>query len=394
MTFLFACQQVRPTSVSIIDDDQVRNLVVTSPGDLTSALARADVKLAPWDRLLVNGYVTNPAATIAPGAVITVQVRHALPLTINGVPLQTAALTVGEALAERGVDLFAADVVDPAANTTVSAGLTVTYAASSPIRVTVDGHEFNVRSAAATTGAALASSGLPLVGLDYSSPAEDQPVPGDGAIRVARVSEALVLAQKTIPYKSSTQVSADIELGTEQVIQAGLGGLSMARTIVRFEDGKEVARRAEPEAVVRPPQDRVVARGSKIAIKTTTVNGATFQYWRAMQMYATVYSPCNSGTGGSCSFGTASGLRAGKGVVAVDPSLYAYLNGQRLYIPAYGFAVIGDLGGGYLVERKLGISRYKWIDLGFDDNNIEDMTGWLTVYFLAPAPASIPDALR
>ena len=40
------------------------------------------------------------------------------------------------------------------------------------------------------------------------------------------------------------------------------------------------------------------------------------------------------------------------------------------------------------------ISRYKWIDLGFDDDDIQDMTGWISVYFLAPAPASMPDVLR
>ena len=39
-------------------------------------------------------------------------------------------------------------------------------------------------------------------------------------------------------------------------------------------------------------------------------------------------------------------------------------------------------------------SRVIGIDLGFDDNNMPDMTGWVTVYFLAPAPATIPDALK
>jgi 3D (Asp-Asp-Asp) domain-containing protein len=139
----------------------------------------------------------------------------------------------------------------------------------------------------------------------------------------------------------------------------------------------------------------LVVRGTKIVDKATTVDGVSLSYWYTTQMYATVYSPCNSGTAdGSCSTGTASGLRAGKGVVAVDPALFAVLNGQRLYIPGYGHAVIGDVGGGYIVEQNLGISRYKWIDLGFDDNNIQDMTGWITVYFLSPAPAAIPDVLK
>jgi 3D (Asp-Asp-Asp) domain-containing protein len=146
--------------------------------------------------------------------------------------------------------------------------------------------------------------------------------------------------------------------------------------------------------MVRPPQNRIAVLGTKIVLKTATVNGVEIQYWRMLQMYATVYSPCTSGGSKQCSYGTASGLRAGKGVVAVDPGLYAYLNGQRIYVPGYGSAVIGDIGGGYIIEQNLGVSRYRWIDLGFDDNNLTDMTGWVTVYFLAPVPASIPDVLK
>ena len=75
-------------------------------------------------------------------------------------------------------------------------------------------------------------------------------------------------------------------------------------------------------------------------------------------------------------------------------SRFQLIAGQRLYIPGYGFAVVGDIGGGYIIENKLGISRTRWIDLGFDDNNLVDMTGWVTVYFLAPPPVAIPDFLK
>jgi hypothetical protein len=74
--------------------------------------------------------------------------------------------------------------------------------------------------------------------------------------------------------------------------------------------------------------------------------------------------------------------------------MYNYLQGARIYVPGYGYAVIGDIGGGYLLEESIGVSRYRWIDLGFNDNNIVDMSGWQTVYFLAPAPASIPPVMQ
>ena len=210
-----------------------------------------------------------------------------------------------------------------------------------------------------------------------------------------RVTESLILEQQTIPYESLTTESADVEFGVEQVMQPGRPGLAVTTTRLRRQDGTEISRQTAQRSVVMEPEDRVVLRGTKLVERTETIDGVSLTYWRNLQMYATIYSPCNSGTGdGSCSSGTASGRPAGKGVVAVDPSMYAFLNGQRLYIPGYGFAVVGDIGGGYIIEQNLGISRYKWIDLGFDDNNIQDMTGWVSVYFLAPAPSSIPDVLR
>jgi 3D (Asp-Asp-Asp) domain-containing protein len=231
------------------------------------------------------------------------------------------------------------------------------------------------------------------MGIDYSSPSENEAPPDDGQIRVVRVQEAVTLVSKSIPYETEFVESAEVALGTQEVLQPGQEGLAVERTRIRYEDGEEVSRIAETETVVTPPQKRVVRTGIKAVVNTITVDGVALEYWRAYEMYATVYSPCNSGTGG-CSYGTASGLRAGKGVVAVDPSLYSYLQGQRIYVPGYGFAVIGDLGGGYIIEDLIGVSRYRWIDLGFDDNNIVDMSGWLTVYFLAPVPPSIPPALQ
>ncbi len=67
---------------------------------------------------------------------------------------------------------------------------------------------------------------------------------------------------------------------------------------------------------------------------------------------------------------------------------------MRVYIPGSGVATIGDSGGGPIIETALGIPRTKWIDLGYDDNNIGGLSGWVTVYFLSPAPSVIPDFLR
>ena len=393
---LISCQpQNSPAAITILDREQVHTLV-TDERVPTELLTEARITLTPSDLLLVNGYPFPPELPLPP-EIDTLQIRRAVTVTLvtpgGEQELVTAANTVGEALHQAGIQLYAADFIDPPANTSLSAGMQVTYRPSRELTVMTSTGSTVIRSSAGTVGAALAGAGIPLVGLDYSLPAESEALPIDGQIRVVRVSESITLIQKAIPFETETVSSADVELGTQEIVQPGENGLAVTRTRIRYEDGQEVSRVIEDESVVRPPQTRIVNTGTKIVVKTTTVDGVTIEYWRAYEMYATIYSPCNSGTGG-CSYGTASGLKAGRGVVAVDPDMYGFLQGQRIYVPGYGFAVIGDVGGGYIVEELIGVSRYRWIDLGFDDNNIVDMSGWHTVYFLAPAPASVPPVMQ
>ncbi len=379
----------------LVDGDQV-HVISTSAHSAGQALIEAGITLSPADSILANGLPLSPDQPLPPN-VHNLQIRRAVNVTLvtpaGEQSVTTSAPTVSMVLHEAGYQLFAADFFDPPASTPVYAGMTITWRPAQEITVVTRSGDVRIRSSAATVGAALAEAGIPLIGLDRSLPAESEALPADGLVRVVRVREALEIVQKSIPFDTQTIASPDVTLGVQNILQAGQEGLAMTRIRIRYEDEQEVARSTEAESVVRPPQARVVQTGTKVVVNSQTIGGVTLDYWYVMQMYATVYSPCNSGSGG-CSYGTASGLRAGKGVVAVDPSLYSYLQGQRIYVPGYGYAVIGDVGGGYLVEQNLGVSRYRWIDLGFDDNNLVDMTGWVTVYFLAPAPASIPPVLQ
>jgi uncharacterized protein YabE (DUF348 family) len=389
-----ACQSPAASNAVIVDEGRV--LEVRSASRVpTTILQVGGLEIAPVDQVLNRGYQVDPGLPIPAGRPIYIQIRRPAPILLNGKPEETTARTVGEALAQSGIELRLADFIEPSPESPTSAGLIVGFEPSRTVTIAVDGLNLTIGASPQEVGSALSQAGVPIIGLDLAIPGESDEIPQDGRVGIARVSEVVSLVQDSIPFGNQSQDSDDLELGIERVLQPGVPGLSVTRTRVRFQDGVEVARLRESEVAVRPPQDRLVVRGTKIVEKTTTVDGVALSYWYAMQMYATVYSPCNSGTAdGSCSTGTASGLRAGKGVVAVDPGLFAVLNGQRLYIPGYGYAVIGDVGGGYIVEQNLGISRYKWIDLGFDDDNIQDMSGWITVYFLSPAPAAIPDVLK
>jgi 3D (Asp-Asp-Asp) domain-containing protein len=270
--------------------------------------------------------------------------------------------------------------------------MTIHYSPARELVVTIGDETIRIRSAAGTVARALAEAGIPLMGLDASRPEENEALPEDGQIQVTRVREIVSVELESIPFSTETRDSPDLAFGQDEIIQPGVEGIAMVRTRIRYENGTEVSREVEEQTVLREPQTRIMASGSKIVL--APVGGdSPYEYWYATEMYATWYSPCNSGTGG-CSYGTASGARAGFGIVAVDYSIYPYLAGMRVYIPGYGAAAIGDTGGGPIIESALGVPRTKWIDLGYNDNAIGGLSGWVTVYFLAPAPAEIPYFMR
>ena len=398
LTFLLiGCQPNASATVTIIDGEQI-HIVESKERVPLLLLTQNGLTPQPNGLILVNGIQAPIDQPVSGTNSIQLQLRHAVTITINSPHgqqvIQSSALNVGQAMNEAGIVLTKNDQLDPPAETPITQPVTVTYTPARDLTVSVGEAAINIRSAARTVGEALTEAGIPLIGFDTSSPSENEALPANGQIRVVRVSESTSVALKSIPFTTQRTESADVPLGQENIIQAGVNGLSMIHTRIRYEDGKEVSRKTEDEVILREPQPRIVVGGSQIVLAPLPINnGAPSDYWLATQMYATVYSPCASGTGG-CSYSTSSGAPAGQGIVAVDYSIYSYLAGMKVYIPGYGFATIGDTGGGPIIETALGVARTKWIDLGFNEGEMRDMTGWVTVYFLAPAPAEIPYFLK
>ena len=319
--FLLACEPNFPINVTIIDGGQIRT-VITNNRLPTALFTQAGIILGPTDNVMLNGLTIQLDQPIPSEKTYTLQIRRGVTLNINGKSVQSSALTIGEVLSDEGKSLYLNDRFDPPVETPITSAMTINYIPTRELIVTMDGRQLHIRSAAQTISAALTEAGIPLLELDSSQPSENDALPQDGEIHVTRVSESVVLAQKSIPYQSQTIDSPEIALGQQEIMKPGQTGLSVSRTRIHYEDGKEVNRVQDVESIVRPPQARVIATGSKIVTNTTTINGVTFQYWRSLKMYATSYSPCRSGVPGQCFNGTKSGLPLQKGIIAVDASTY------------------------------------------------------------------------
>jgi len=389
--FLTGCQSFSPRSITVFDGETALSISASETVPL-AILAEAGIITKPTDRVLVNGVPYSLEDNISLDGNWYLQHRRAVPVTLisphGEQEIQTSALTVGDFLKENGFALSIHDEVTPALTSPVTDSMTITFSPAQALSITSGESTLNIHSTARTVGEALAEAGIPLMGLDTSLPAENEPLPANGQITVTRVTESISVELQSIPFSTEETESEDVAFGEQEILQAGENGVEMVRTRIRYENGVEVSRTEEDKTILKEPVKQIVANGSKIVL--SEVGGdAPYQYWYATQMYASWYSPCNSGTGG-CSYGTASGARAGYGIAAVDYSYYSYFAGMRVYIPGYGIATIGDTGGGPIIETAFGVPRYQWIDLGYDDNNIGGLSGWVTVYFLEPAPAEIP----
>jgi len=379
---LVACQPTNPPAVTIIDNNRVVT-IQTNERIPAAILNEAGIAVNPNDRVLSNGLPIALGQPITHSP-IALQIRHAVPLTIvspeGQQQIQSSAFTVGQALAEASIWLRAEDEIEPALNSPITSGMTMTITSGRDLSITVDGKIVQIQSSARTVGEALAEAGIPLLGSDYSLPTENEAMPPDGQIKVVRVSESVLLTQKPIPFESELIASADVPLDQTQILQPGENGLIVQRIRIRYEDGQEISRATENETVVRQPKKRVLGYGTKVEIKTAVVDGVKIEYWRAVQMYATAYSPCRSGNS-TCYSGTSSGKKLAKGMVGLRYNWYLAMGGQPLYIPGYGFATVEDVCGGCVGKP--------WIDLGYSDDDYQHWSSWVTVYFLTPVPANV-----
>lgn len=348
-------------------------------------LQQAGILLFPFDTLIADGNPSALETQLSPAARHVLQYHPAILLHYydgsTTVDFYSSALTVGAALWEQGIRPKPGDLLDPPFDAPISSPLTITLHHGRELTIIDGGISKSIHSGATIVSEALRDAGLSPQGLDYSQPAEDQPLPTDGIIRLIRVREEIQLTQTPIPNKIEYQADPNTELDHQTIIDTGSYGLTVKQIKVRYENGQEISRRTEAEWVAEAARPQIIGYGTQVVIRTAQVDGRTIEYWRSVTVYATSYSPCNSGVP-ECLGKTANGMTVEKGVVGVIRSWYNLMNGQYLYVPGYGSAVIADIGAGFAGKD--------WIDLGFSDSDYVPWHSTLTIYFLTPVPTNIP----
>jgi resuscitation-promoting factor RpfB len=304
--------------------------------------------------------------------------------------IRTAVQTVGDALQEAGITIFAADGVEPSLGSWLEPDMVIQVVRSFPITIAVDGRFIQTRSHHTNSMHVLAEAGIGLIGFDYAKPGQDTILRPNDTIEVIRVTEDFQLVDTPLPYQTVWQASDELDLDSRAVISYGAAGILRQRMRVRYENGIEVSQAVDGEWVAQEPVNEVIGYGTRINIGVVNTLEGPREYWRVVRMRVTSYTAASSGKSpGDPGYGiTASGLPAGTGIVAIDRNVVPFRS--ELFIPGYGIGFAGDTGGGV---------RGRWIDLGYDENEYESWSGYVDVYYLTPVPDAaninyiLPDGL-
>lgn len=371
--------RARPVVVGV---DGART-TVRSPSHLpANILAEAGVRLYPGDELWADGVRLPDPQSPLDFAPSRLRVERALPLSLidaagSVLRLRSAAPTLAQVLWQAGIRLHQGHRLSPSAGERPRSGLRLSLGSTRRVIVRADGREFRARVGGETVGEVLAELGLSPVGLDYSLPDVAEPLPADGVVRLVRVREEFQVEQEPLPFETVYEALPDLEIDNQRLLEAGAYGVVVHQVRIRLENGEEVERTVEGEWTAVEPKPQRVGYGTKIVIRTLETTDGAVEYWRAVRMYATSYSPSRSGTPPDAPwYGiTYSGQRLRKGLVAIDPRYIPM--GTMMYVPGYGYAQAADIGGGV---------RGRWIDLGYSDDDFVNWHQWVTVYFLTPVP--------
>lgn len=262
---------------------------------------------------------------------------------------------VASAIKAAEIALQPHDETNPPLGGRLGESLTVNVIRAIPVLIRADGKETKVEITPRTPREVAASAGIAVGTADRVVPDGDTPVkPGD-VVRIVRVTTKKVTRTVVASYKTESRPDPSMVRGQVKVIRPGQSGTKEQTLQYTIEDGRVVRTAVIEERIIKEPQKKVIAVGTKPPIYSLVTSRGTYQYSRMLPMTATAYYPGPESCGPNATGYTRMGIKAQYGVVAVDPRVIPL--GTRLYVEGYGPALAADTGSAIKGQK---------IDLCFD----------------------------
>ncbi len=371
----------RAIPVTIAADDTVV-AVRTQATTVGGALAEAGIDLRPGDVIYLNGRKTTTRAPLAPSlarafpppagvralpgvASFEIRIQRAVPVSLYidtlRVDTVSSARTVGELLEELGLTVREGDLVQPAQETPLAAGMSVHLDKARSVHLVLDGKEQTLYTQAETVADIVRILGIELDGDDTVSLPLETPVEDGMSLTIALTRVVEEAVQQPIPPSVVYETDPSLPPGAVKVIP-GQEGVRLVRYRVTYRNGVEVARERLPgSTILKEPVPARHVSGPPASTPSAPLDAPEYSgpYKRKLTVVTTWYNASHGGKSPDDPwYGiTATGVPLDKGVCAVDPAVIPL--GTWMYIPGYGLCLAADVGGG--------VKGYH-VDLGFPES--------------------------
>lgn len=196
---------------------------------------------------------------------ITVNTAKKLSLSVDGKKSDewTNANTVGQALADLGVDAKDADLNAKPNQKLKEQGNDIDVTTAKDITIVADGKDHKVSAAAVTAKEALGETKLKLDKDDFMSVPLSSKVSDGQVLAVNRVKNDTVKEKEAIKAKTETKKSDSMYQGETKVEEEGKDGQKQVSYKVKTVNGEQVKKEKKDEKVLSEPKAKVVIQGTK-----------------------------------------------------------------------------------------------------------------------------------
>ena len=196
---------------------------------------------------------------------ITVNTAKKVALSVDGKETNewTNANTVGQALADLGVDAKGADLNAKASQRLKDKGNDIEVTTEKNLTVVADGKDHKVSAAVGTAKEALKDTGVKLDKDDFLSVPMSAEVSDGQVLTVNRVKNDTVKDKQAIKAKVETKKSDSLYEGETKVETEGKDGEKQVTYKVKTINGEEVKKEKKDEKVLSEPKTKVVIQGTK-----------------------------------------------------------------------------------------------------------------------------------